>query len=156
MRMVFPNPAARSFSDLATDVGALVESIFHESNEQPSSQRYTPQMDVEETDESFILSLDLPGVSPDDVHVDIEEHQVTIHGKRLAPETDESKKTRRRIERAYGDFRRVVKLPKNVEEEGISAGYDRGVLTVTLPKAKKLGSRRVEVSIGGESSDDPK
>ena len=144
MRMVFPSSTGRLINDLATDMNTLVESFFGEQ-ESACEASFAPRMDIEETDEGYVFSLDLPGVKPEDVKVDIEEDRLTIHGVReeVHKESDGSK---RRVERVFGEFRRAVQLPKTVDQESIVADYENGVLTITLPKAKKAGARRIEIS----------
>ncbi len=149
MRMVFPPSTGRLINDLATDMNTLVESIFGEETDAPSVN-FAPRMDIEETDDKYEFSLDLPGVKPEDVHVDIEDDRLIIHGVRHDSKED-SADGKRRVERAFGEFRRAVQLPKTVDREAIVADYEHGVLTITLPKAAKAGSRRVVVSHAGST-----
>ena len=147
MRMVFPHSTGR----LINDMNALVESIFNDEQES-KPVGYAPEMDITETEESYEFSLDLPGVHPDDIHVDLDDDRMRIHGTRHDSKAD-SKVGKRRIERSYGEFRRVVLLPKTVDREGIAADYDQGVLTITLPKAAQAGARRINVSHAGAAPD---
>ncbi len=144
MRMVFPHSTGRLINDLATDMNTLVESFF---NEECSDQsvRFAPRMDIEETDTGYEFALDLPGVKPEDVNVDIEDNRLTIHGVRRDTKED-TEGGKRRVERVFGEFRRAVELPKTVDRDGIVANYEHGVLTILLPKAAKAGSRRIEIN----------
>ncbi|MCG8652845.1 MAG: Hsp20/alpha crystallin family protein [Pirellulales bacterium] len=154
MRMVFPPVTGRLINDLATDMNAFVESIFSEDSCHAKA-KYSPVMDIHESDDGYELCLDLPGVLAEDVHVDVEEDVVTIHGTRRARE-EASEGGKRRIERTFGEFRRVVRLPKAVDRDGVTAHYEHGVLTVSLPIAAQAGSRRVLVTDAGskpESAD---
>ena len=155
MRMVFPPATGRLINDLATDMNAFVESVLNDEGEQTCSG-FSPSMDVEETDEGYEFALDLPGVKVEDIHVDVDEDRVTIHGARH-DDRDKSTAGKRRVERNFGEFRRVVQVPKAIDREGIVAEYEDGVLMVKLPKAVKAGSRRVVVSRGtSQESHGPK
>ena len=152
MRMLFPHAPGRLIGDLTTDMNALVESIFGE-DDRTSHQDFSPAMDIEDTDDGYKLTLDLPGVKPEEVHVELDEDRVTIHGTRH-DHFEQAEDKRRRIERRFGEFRRSVKLPVAVNKDAIVANYEDGVLTVTLPKAADRGAHRIEISRGrvkGES-----
>lgn len=146
MRMVFPTTTSRLINDLASDVNVLVESFLGDEGEQPR-RGFSPLMDVIESDEGFEFGIDLPGVNPAEIQIDIEGDQVTIHGART--EQDEAKPgTRRLSERVFGEFRRVLRVPETVDPDKIAADYEHGVLTLRLPKAAKPEPRRIVVSHG--------
>lgn len=146
MRMVFPTATGRLINDLATDMNTFVESVLGEEGS-GKAPNYSPLMDIEETSEGYEFAFDLPGVKPDDIHVDLEEDRLTIHGTRF-----NAKEEKRRIERTFGEFRRVLRLPETVDKDRIGADYEHGVLTVTLPKAAKKGATRIVVSQAGQPS----
>ncbi len=94
---------------------------------------WSPQLDVTEEDDRFILEIDLPGVRREDVDLKIEGRTLVIAGTR--------KIVRRTVgaryshcERVSGSFRRAVPLPREIDEEGISAALEEGILRVELPK----------------------
>lgn len=153
MRMVFPpHVPGRFINELASDVNTLVGSIL---GEEPALAGFTPAMDIEETEAGYKLTLDVPGINPDNINIEIEDGHVTIHGERhAADESDDV--TWRRTERVFGEFRRKFRLPKIVDQERIEADYENGVLTVMLPKIEKKPAKRVVVSHGGSNpnSDD--
>ena len=92
------------------------------------------------------VTVDLPGIDPENVTVELHENRLTVSGRRDSEHTQEGK-TFHRVERHHGEFRRVVTLPTAVEESKISAAYDKGVLVVTLPKSEKLKPHRVPISV---------
>ena len=145
MRMVFPNTTGRLLDEISTDVNAFFESILGE--ESPNKVDFSPPMDFEDRADAYEFSLDLPGVDPEAIHVDIEDDQVAVHGTRLRNHEQKSE-TRCRVERPFGSFRRVVRLPKLVDKDAIVAKCEHGVLTVTLPKAV-TSARRVPVTFEG-------
>ncbi|MGH0032712.1 MAG: Hsp20/alpha crystallin family protein [Myxococcota bacterium] len=92
-----------------------------------------PRMDVAETDEAFELHAEMPGLEEKDIEVSVEDGVLTVRGRR-EEKTDEEKDGFRHVETYRGSFHRAVKLPAEVDEDGISAGYKNGILTVKLPK----------------------
>lgn len=157
MRMVFPNnTTGRLLDELSSDVNAFFESILGEDGKGEDGKTvksavHAPRVDLEDREEAYELAVDLPGVKADDIHVDVEDDHLVIHGTRHAwKEADEN--VTRHLERINGDFRRVVRLPKPVNKDAVEAKFEFGVLTVTLPKVAKEGPRRVTISQGGEQT----
>ncbi|NNE01120.1 MAG: Hsp20/alpha crystallin family protein [Pirellulaceae bacterium] len=155
MRMIFPNPMSGQFlDDLATEMNSFVENIFGDENKAPAGG-FVPRMDVVETNSGYKLCLDLPGVNPDDVQIEMENDHVVIHGDRVRNDAADDE-THRRVERAFGQFRRIVRLPKLIDKDAITADYDNGVLTIVMPKKVEAStSRRIKVSHGssGQNAD---
>jgi HSP20 family protein len=100
---------------------------------------------VRETDDQFDVSVDLPGLEPDDVSVTFEDGVLTVSGKREVS-SERSDETYHRIERSYGSFARSLRLPRTADGEKIEAAFDKGVLTVTVPKAAIAKPRTIEVT----------
>ncbi len=108
---------------------------------------FAPALDVREDSDNFTLYVELPGVAPDDVDITLEDSVLTIAGHRSTyDEVDEAHY--RRVERVFGRFHRSVRLPARIQGDGISAHYDAGVLTVTVPKAEEAKPRRVAIEAG--------
>jgi HSP20 family protein len=106
-------------------------------------------MDLIESDDHFILRADLPGLSEDDVSVELEDSTLTISGERKG-EHEASEQGFYRLERAYGAFSRSLTLPKGVDSEGITASFDRGVLEVRIPKPQEHKPKRVSIGVSGK------
>ena len=149
MRVVFPNHmSGRFLDDLASEMNTFVETIFGEDGTKcpAASKAFTPRMDVDETETGYTITMDLPGVNPADVNIDMEDEQLVIQGARERGESVEGTE-HRRVERAFGEFHRVVKLSKLVDKEAITANYDNGVLTIVMPKlVETKTSRRIVIS----------
>lgn len=161
MRMVFPHNvmSGRLLDDLASEMNTFVETIFGEDAAKAPVNGYSPRMDVTESEKAFELELDLPGVNPSDVNIDIEADHVVIHGKRVqkacADGVDRQRTEQQRTERSFGEFRRTVKLPKMIDTDAIKANFDNGVLSIVMPKlVEQKTSRRVEISYGGNTASD--
>ena len=101
-------------------------------------------VDVEERDDAFVVTADVPGFSKDDIDVTLADRTLRIRADR-EEETEESDADYLRRERRVSSAERSVTLPSAVEEEGITATYKNGVLTVTLPKQSGDGGQRIEV-----------
>jgi HSP20 family protein len=103
-----------------------------------------PAADVFETEQEFIVALDLPGISRDTLDVMLDEDRLTIRGERVAFGEGASQ---RRAERPTGRFVRSFSLPAVVERESIAADYKDGVLALHLPKRVERQTRRVEIKV---------
>ena len=151
MRMLFPHHApGRVINELASDMNALVGTIF---GEESTDSAFVPAMDIEETEAGYELRVDVPGVDPNEIQIDLEDGYVTISGERQSAEESEGV-TWRRVERSFGSFHRKFRLPKIVDQERIEASYDHGVLTVLLPKVEKKAAKRIVISQSGAKAAD--
>ena len=105
---------------------------------------WTPQANVAETDAGYDVSVDLPGLKPEDFNVELRHGDLWISGER-SEEREESGRTWHRVERHFGQFRRVIRLGDDVNPEGVDAEYKDGVLRVHIPKSEAAKSRKIEV-----------
>jgi HSP20 family protein len=123
----------------------LVSEFFpgYQNTAGPSS--WATPWDVFETNESFELMIDLPGIMPEDVQVEFNDGVLTVSGERKVVEAVEGRKVHR-SERRAGPFSRSVKLPE-VDGERISAHFKHGVLTVVAPKIPAVTPRKIEVKV---------
>ena len=111
-------------------------------------RRWVPAMDVHEADDHYTLRLDLPGIAPEAVSIELDEQTLTISGERSS-ERETSKDGYTRVERASGSFRRSLSLPEGVDGDAITAGFEHGVLEIRVPKPAQRKPRRIEIG-GGE------
>jgi HSP20 family protein len=133
----------------ARELNSLFSSIFDTpTGTVPAGRRWLPAMDLVETDDHFVLRTDLPGVSEDDVDVELDNDVLTVSGERKA-EHETREKGYYRVERASGSFRRSLRLPDGVDPEAIEASFDKGVLEVRIPKPEQRNPRKVAISVGG-------
>ena len=112
-------------------------------------RRWMPAMDLVETADHFVLRADLPGMSEEDVNIEVEERVLTISGERKAEHT-ENKDGYHRVERAFGSFSRSLTLPEGVNAEAVAATFDRGVLEVRIPKPEQRKPRKISIGVGGQ------
>ena len=125
-------------------------STFFEPSTGAVMRRWTPAMDLVETEDNYVLRADLPGVSEGDVKIELDDNVLTISGERKSAHK-EAKEGYYRVERAYGSFSRTLTLPEGVDADAISASLDRGVLEVRVPKPEQRKPRKVEISVGGST-----
>ncbi|HEX7300837.1 MAG TPA: Hsp20/alpha crystallin family protein [Solirubrobacteraceae bacterium] len=104
---------------------------------------WTPLVDIEETDDAWIVEAELPGVDRDDVSVEVRESELLVTGE---IKERERRGILRRRSRPTGRFEYRVTLPGAIEAEGVEATMANGVLTVRVPKSEQARPRRIEVA----------
>lgn len=117
---------------------------FQEQGSVITSTWFAPT-DVSEDESSLRITMELPGVEPDDVRLSLENNILTIRGEKKQ-QTEENNERVHRFERTYGMFERTFALPNTVDAERIEASYENGVLYVTLPKAERAKPREIRVN----------
>ena len=123
---------------------------FSEQGNVITSTWFAPT-DVSEDENSLRITMELPGVNPDDVRLSLENNVLTIRGEKKQ-QMDDSNERVHRFERTYGMFERTFVLPNTVDSERIDARYENGVLQVTLPKAERAKPREIRVNASGSSA----
>ena len=108
---------------------------------------WRPLVDVEETEDAWIIEADVPGAKREDITVELQGDELAVHGE--IKERERVGILRRRTRRT-GQFDYRVRLPGDVAEEGIEADLDGGVLTVRVPKSERARRRRIEIKGGSE------
>lgn len=112
-----------------------------------NESKSVPPVDVSESDTSYHVALDLPGVCPDEVSVEVLDNQLIISGERKAATEPEQRILR--SERPSGEYRRSVPLPGEVDVAAIEASYTAGVLTVVLPKTSPKQPTKIKIKTSG-------
>jgi len=107
---------------------------------------WTPVSDVVETEDSIIVTSEVPGLEQDRIEIKLADNVLTIAGHRSVDRSPDSEQYHR-VERAYGPFERRFTVPVSVDPERISASYREGVLTVTLPKRPEAAPRKITVRV---------
>lgn len=106
-----------------------------------------PAADIVEREDAFILSIDTPGMDEKDIDIQLSDDTLTIRGKRSQEREDEDEDNYHLWERRRGSFTRSFTLPPSIDTEAISASYDKGVLTVVMPKSKSAKKKQRSVKI---------
>ncbi len=111
-----------------------------------SSTEWSPLADITETEEAFHVKAELPGVKKDDVNVSLSNGVLTLKGERKTEEETKDEK-QHRIERFHGTFVRRFDLPDNIDQDGITADYVDGILSLTIPKTTKTTPETMKIDI---------
>lgn len=130
-------------TDPFRDFDRLTEAVF--------GNRALPAampMDAYRDGDSFVVHLDLPGVSADTIDLTVEQNVLTIHAERKAPLGESVERVVG--ERSYGVFSRQLFLGDTLDSDRLTADYDAGVLTIRIPIAEKAKPRKVEIGGGGD------
>ena len=143
LRRSFPGLDARRFNTLVDE--AFAGWPFGNGSALPTSS-WLPAVDVSESKESVKIVAELPGLKPEDVKVTIENDTLTVKGEKKH-EAEEKTERLHRYERSYGKFERSFTLPNTVDPEKVVAGFENGVLTITLPKAERAKPREIAVAV---------
>ena len=106
---------------------------------------FKPAIDIHEDEDAYSVDVEVSGLKPEDIHVDVEKHILTVRGERRLSREDK-KDGYRRVERFYGSFTRSFTLPETVDAEAIEAKTADGVLTLRLPKRPAPGARKISVA----------
>ena len=140
-------PISPRFTNKIGNLNEEMEQLLHFAlRGESGATAWTRRMNVAETETEYSVSLELPGIPPEEVRVEIEDGHLLISGK-VEDETTDEGKYFHRMERRTGEFRRVFALPDEVDAEKIDAHFEHGILRVSLPKAEKARPQRITVKI---------
>jgi HSP20 family protein len=128
--------------DPLRDLFALQERI--ERMADAGAAGWTPPVDLYETADRYVLTAELPGLTRDDITINVRDGTLTLEGRRQSPPVPCERY--HRVERGHGAFSRRFSVPVPIDNQGVSADLKDGVLTVTLPKSADALPRRIEVS----------
>jgi HSP20 family protein len=107
---------------------------------------WMPLTDVYEDKDNYMLTLDLPGISKEDVKISYNDGQLSISGERKQ-EKESKDGSWHRVERNYGKYFRSFTLPKKIKEDKIEAEFKNGQLTITVPKAKEAKPKEIDIKV---------
>ncbi|HEX4963387.1 MAG TPA: Hsp20/alpha crystallin family protein [Thermoanaerobaculia bacterium] len=140
------NPAYLNLNLNREPLSRLFDTFFGDQHTEDVANRgWLPPVDIQETDDSYRLLAELPGLTREDVEITLENNVLRLSGERKF-EKDVKKESYQRIERTYGSFTRSFSLPHQVNAEGVQAAFENGVLTITVPKAEQAKPRKITIS----------
>lgn len=108
---------------------------------------FNPTMNLATEGDQYLVSLELPGVTAEDIELQMDQGVLTITGEKKEEEKKEGKNFHR-VECSYGRFTRKIRFPSDVDSEKISASFENGVLKVSVPKAESAKPRKIPVNQG--------
>jgi len=107
---------------------------------------FAPPVDINENEDAFIVTAELPGTKPGDVQVEVHDGVLTLRGEKKSERKSENEHARY-VERSFGAFSRAFRLPENADADKVEAGYSEGVLTLTIGKRAEAKPRTVEIQV---------
>ena len=131
------------------EVDRLFDAFLGRSDRE--GRRWVPPVDLVEAEDHFVLKADLPGLTQDDVAIEVQDGTLSISGERKA-EHEQRERGWYRIERAFGSFSRSLTLPEGIDPERIKAEFHNGVLEVQIPKPEERKPRRIAITANGDGS----
>ncbi len=105
----------------------------------------SPKVDIFDDGDNFVVSAELPGVSKENLYIDVKDNRLTVKGEKKF-ENKTEKEGYLKSERSYGLFERTFFLDNNIDKENIKAEYKDGVLNLTLPRKQEKASKKIEVN----------
>ncbi len=132
-----------------------MDSLFENALVGPTAGRqqsgdWGVPLDVAEDDNNFVVKASVPGIKPEDIEVTVHGEVLTIRGE-MKQEQDRENERYHLRERRYGTFTRSLSLPAPVKTDEVSAEYNNGVLTLTLPKTEEVKPKRIQVKGGNQA-----
>jgi HSP20 family protein len=127
-------------SRMLNDALSGTDRLYRDS----TTAAWVPPVDVLEEADAIRIMAELPGVKPEDVKISVEGNVLTVHGTKQQVAEERTERVHR-YERTYGTFERIFTLPATVDVQHIKAGYENGVLSITLPKAEQAKPRQIPV-----------
>lgn len=125
----------------------LIDSFFSNTIPELFETDLVPPTDIAETEDAYHISLEMPGLREEDIHVQMQDGHLVVSAERRDRREDEGR-TWHRIEQRFGRMSRTIALPKGVKSDAVEASYRQGLLTLTVPKAPE--AKPVRIQIKGE------
>ena len=105
-----------------------------------------PRLDMTGDDKQYVVTVEIPGVSPDDISLEARDGALLLRGEKKQEATSDEKGVYR-MERTYGSFERVLPLPEDASEDAVTASHKDGVLTITIPRKEKTAPEARKIAI---------
>ncbi len=141
------NRIATPFGDFQVDVENLFEQFFGEGEAKPQGH-WSPRTNISESDTVYHVSMELGGVAPDDVNVEMHDGVLEISGTRKKLTLPEGERALK-VEQRSGEFRRKFEFTTLVDADRIEAAFENGVLSIELPKSEKVLPRKIDIKVAG-------
>jgi HSP20 family protein len=136
-----------SVFDFRNEIDRLFEDFFSPGAGRQLAERgldFVPNLEVREQDQDYLVRVDLPGMKPEDVSIDVDQNVLTVRGERKR-EQQETRGGYAYSEASYGSFMRSVQLPQGVDASKVEARMEHGVLEIAIPKGEEARPRKIPV-----------
>ena len=141
---------SREFEDIYDRMGQLMSMAFGDLAFTPAvAAPWTPLADISETDDAYLVEVELPGVNKDQVNIQLQDRELVISGEVPEPEPESGNgngSRRHRSSRRTGRFELRTYLPGDVNADAVTAQLSDGILTITVPKSEATKPRKVEIT----------
>jgi HSP20 family protein len=134
---------------LHRDLDSIFGRVFGKTAARQSVDSFVPAADVRRVGDKWMLSMALPGISPDKLEIDVVGRTLRVRGDRMATEKSKSEPIISEI--SYGRFDRELTLPEDIDSQHVEATYRHGMLELVLPLSEGAKSRRIEVKAAPEA-----
>jgi HSP20 family protein len=124
----------------------LMDELLRTAGNGSGVTGFAPPLDVHETEDEYVVMVDLPGVKSADVSIEVDEQLLTVAGSRVPVEIGDSQL----VERPYGTFVRTLTLPKGIDSDGIVANCVDGVLELHIPKPAEAKPKKIAIGSGSQ------
>ena len=147
MRSLSTRPIQDLFS-IHNEMNRLFDNWYRPARYRAEGENldWMPVVDILEANEHVEIRAEIPGLSEKDVQVSVTDDVLTLKGEKTQ-KSEENDQKYHRVERSYGRFQRSFTLPANLNPEDIKAKFTNGVLTVSIPKAKEVQPKEVQISV---------
>lgn len=147
MRSLATRPIQDLFS-INNEMSRLFDNWYRPARYRAEGENldWAPVVDILEADEHVEIRAEIPGLSEKDVQVSVTDDVLTLRGEKTQ-ESGENGQKYHRVERSYGRFQRSFTLPANLNPADIKAKFTNGVLTVSIPKAKEVQPKEIQISV---------
>lgn len=135
---------SNGLSSLRRDMDRLFEAFFDHGEMADWRTSFEPSVDVSDTNDAIVVKAQVPGISKDDLHVEVTDDVLTLKGETKQEEKEEDKNYYRR-EIRYGSFSRTIPLPAAVQSDQAAAKMKDGVVEITIPKSEKAKVKQISV-----------
>lgn len=138
------------FSLLHRDINQAFEDMFQNFGGEGATfvdAAFTPRLDLSEDDQAYHIEVELPGVTQDDISLEMRDGDLVIRGEKKFEHDDKDKKGFHVVERSYGSFLRTIPLGFDAEPEAVEATFKKGVLKVSVPKPAQAQEKSGRIDI---------
>ncbi len=142
-----PYGTFRELGTLRDEMDRMWNRFFGEwPSVEPFRGEWAPSLDVSETQDNVVVRAEVPGMDAKDVNITLNDGLLTIRGEKKV-EKEEKDENYHLTERRYGSFSRSIRLPFDIQADGIKANYKNGLLTITMPKSEKAKPKEIRVKV---------
>ena len=139
-------PRTNDVWGLQSDINRLFDAFMSPFDGYDTKTSLSPKLDIAELKDKFEIKAELPGIDEKDINLSVDNGLLTISGEKKT-QTEEKNKGYHLQECSYGSFSRTVRLPENISDDKISANFNKGVLTVEMPKKESAISKMRKIAI---------